>query len=323
MLRNALDHGIEARGARGDKPAQAAIELVFRDAGDAWQIAVRDDGRGIDVDQLKARVVGLGLIEPSATLSHDELCALIFARSERDLDQLAAAVARTIRRAWRGTGAAAPGISAAGRLNGPVGEAHEPAAMPRSKYKTRSWFTNHMLRVKHQPCLMRGVWGSCEGRVEADHAGRRGAGPKAHDSTCIPLCHCARAAGVEVPVDPAPVTEYPATAVDVARLVLAAIAAAPVVSGHLQEVVGGAVEPPLARRDQRGIHRRDQVGAGEREQPGAAQVVEQLGPLGILEVDAGNRAQEHLAITEVDAALARVGEDALGEVAQRVARVHE
>ncbi|HEX3760492.1 MAG TPA: ATP-binding protein [Kofleriaceae bacterium] len=79
MLRNALDHGIEPRGARGDKPAQAAIELVFRDAGDAWQIAVRDDGRGIDVDQLKLRAVELGLVEPTATLSHDELCALIFA----------------------------------------------------------------------------------------------------------------------------------------------------------------------------------------------------------------------------------------------------
>lgn len=79
MLRNALDHGIEPRGARGDKPAQAAIELVFRDAGDAWQIAVRDDGRGIDVDQLKLRAVELGLVEPGATLSHDELCALIFA----------------------------------------------------------------------------------------------------------------------------------------------------------------------------------------------------------------------------------------------------
>lgn len=79
MLRNALDHGIEPRGARGDKSAHAAIELVFRDAGDAWQIAVRDDGRGIDVDRLKARAIELGLVDPGATLSHDELCALIFA----------------------------------------------------------------------------------------------------------------------------------------------------------------------------------------------------------------------------------------------------
>jgi signal transduction histidine kinase len=79
MLRNALDHGIEPRSARGDKPAQAAIELVFRDAGDAWQIAVRDDGRGIDVDRLKARAIELGLIEPAATPSLDQLYQLIFA----------------------------------------------------------------------------------------------------------------------------------------------------------------------------------------------------------------------------------------------------
>ena len=71
-------HGIEPRGARGDKPAQAAIELVFHDTGDAWQIAVRDDGRGIDTATLKARAIELGLVAASATPSHDELCALIF-----------------------------------------------------------------------------------------------------------------------------------------------------------------------------------------------------------------------------------------------------
>jgi hypothetical protein len=156
---------------------------------------------------------------------------------------------------------------------------------PRSKYRSRPRHTAYMLWVKLQPCLMRGIWGTCSGLVEADHAGPRGIGRKAHDSTCIPLCRyhhrtsrfprswpqaqrrawlhaaivytqaCARAAGVDAPIDPEPWTEYPAIAVDVARLALAAIAAAPLgTSGHLQEVVGSAGEPPLARRDQRGIH---------------------------------------------------------------------
>lgn len=101
---------------------------------------------------------------------------------------------------------------------------------------------------------MHSVWGTCEGRVEADHAGRRGTGRKSHDSTVIPLCRyhhgasrfprswpqsrrrlwlhaaivftqaSARAAGVAVPVDPAPWTEFPATPVDVARRALAAAA---------------------------------------------------------------------------------------------------
>jgi hypothetical protein len=101
---------------------------------------------------------------------------------------------------------------------------------------------------------MRGVWGTCTGPVEADHAGSRGIGPKAHDSTCIPLCSyhhrasrfprswpqaqrrawllaavtytqaCARAVGVDVPADPAPIANYANTAVDVAHRALAAIA---------------------------------------------------------------------------------------------------
>jgi hypothetical protein len=139
-----------------------------------------------------------------------------------------------------------------------------PAAKRQSKYKSRSRHTAYMLWVKCQPCLMRGVWGSCEGCVEADHAGPRGAGRKAHDSTVIPLCHyhhqasrfprswpqaqrrawlhaaivysqaSARAAGVEVPVDPAPMAEYPAIASDVARLALAAIATAPMAPAPTQ-----------------------------------------------------------------------------------------
>jgi two-component system chemotaxis sensor kinase CheA len=79
MLRNALDHGIEPLGARGDKPTQATIALEFRDLGEAWEISIRDDGRGIDVDRLHERAAALGIVEPTASLTHDQLCALIFA----------------------------------------------------------------------------------------------------------------------------------------------------------------------------------------------------------------------------------------------------
>jgi hypothetical protein len=241
---------------------------------------------------------------------------------------------------------------AAGRLNGPVATPRPPR--PRSKYRQRERSTAYMLWVKRQPCLMRGVWGSCEGAVEADHAGRRGAGRKAHDGTCIPLCHyhhqasrfprwwpqerrrawlraaivytqaCARVAGVSVPVDPEPAAEYPTTAVDVSRWALAAIAASPLgTSGDLEEVVAGAVDPPLARRDQRGIHRGHQVGASEGEQPGAAQVLEQLRPLGVGQVDPWDGAEEHLPVAEVGTAHPSVGEDPVGEVAESGARGHE
>lgn len=129
------------------------------------------------------------------------------------------------------------------------------APRSRSKYKSRTRHTAYMLWVKGQPCLMRDVWGRCSGPVEADHAGRRGTGRKAHDSTCIPLCHrhhqasrfprawsqaqrrawlhaaivytqaCARAAGVAVPVDAAVMTSYPAMALAHAGDQLAAAAA--------------------------------------------------------------------------------------------------
>ena len=96
--------------------------------------------------------------------------------------------------------------------------------------------------------LIPGVWESCEGRGDA---GRRGAGRKAHDSTCVPLCKrhhqasrfprawtqdqrrawlraalvytqaCARAAGVVVPIDPAPMAEYPTIAADPSQVMLA------------------------------------------------------------------------------------------------------
>jgi hypothetical protein len=149
----------------------------------------------------------------------------------------------------RGSPDTEPGAELA--AGGPNQAAPEPDRPQRSAYRQRERHTAYMLWVKRQPCLMHGVWGSCEGRVEADHAGRRGAGRKAHDSTCIPLCRrhhqasrfprawtqeqrrawlhaavvytqaIARAAGVAVPVDPEPMTEYAAMPLDLACLMLA------------------------------------------------------------------------------------------------------
>ena len=79
LLRNAIDHGIEPRAARGDKPANSTLEIAFRDVGDAWQILVRDDGRGIDVDKLRDKAIAMGTLDPAATLSYEQLCTLIFA----------------------------------------------------------------------------------------------------------------------------------------------------------------------------------------------------------------------------------------------------
>lgn len=57
----------------------------------------------------------------------------------------------------------------------------------KSSYKRRERDFDYMGWVKQQPCAA-ATLSACEGPVEADHAGRRGVGQKADDSTCIPLC---------------------------------------------------------------------------------------------------------------------------------------
>jgi hypothetical protein len=57
-----------------------------------------------------------------------------------------------------------------------------------TKYRRRMRDVSYMLWVRRQPCAARSLDESCYGRVQADHAGRRGMGRRADDRTCIPLC---------------------------------------------------------------------------------------------------------------------------------------
>jgi two-component system sensor histidine kinase and response regulator WspE len=77
MLRNALDHGIEApavRLARG-KPEEGTLTLDARHTAGALLITVSDDGAGIDLDALRASIVHKKLAsdETTARLSEAEL----------------------------------------------------------------------------------------------------------------------------------------------------------------------------------------------------------------------------------------------------------
>ncbi|HEX7912586.1 MAG TPA: hybrid sensor histidine kinase/response regulator [Paraburkholderia sp.] len=77
MLRNALDHGIEApavRLARG-KPEEGTLTLDARHTAGALLITVSDDGAGIDLDALRASIVRKNLAseETAARLSEAEL----------------------------------------------------------------------------------------------------------------------------------------------------------------------------------------------------------------------------------------------------------
>lgn len=83
LLRNAIDHGIEAPGEReaNRKPARGRILIQARctEQGKA-EILIQDDGRGIDREALVKVAVRDGYLTPeqAAQLGHDEALQLIF-----------------------------------------------------------------------------------------------------------------------------------------------------------------------------------------------------------------------------------------------------
>ncbi|MDK2841806.1 MAG: two-component system, chemotaxis family, sensor kinase CheA [Anaerophaga sp.] len=80
ILRNSVDHGIEKpdeRVAVGKSP-KGNIYFKAYHAGASVLIEVTDDGRGIDVDSIRAKAVSKGMIEENEELSHKEILNLIF-----------------------------------------------------------------------------------------------------------------------------------------------------------------------------------------------------------------------------------------------------
>ena len=81
LLRNAFAHGIEEpaiRRAKG-KPEQGTITINASYRGDRIAIAVKDDGRGIDLEKIRTKAVKEGLIAAnSSNVGDAELLQLIF-----------------------------------------------------------------------------------------------------------------------------------------------------------------------------------------------------------------------------------------------------
>ena len=82
LVRNAIDHGIEAPDTRErvGKPRCGRVVLAARQEGDHIAIEVRDDGGGIDPEIIKAKAREKGLIDADAAarLGPDEAFQLIF-----------------------------------------------------------------------------------------------------------------------------------------------------------------------------------------------------------------------------------------------------
>ncbi len=73
-VRNAVDHGLEHTGERGNKAPSGTLTLRSRDDGDRLVIEIEDDGRGVDWDAVRERAQRDGL--PCS--SPEELQAALF-----------------------------------------------------------------------------------------------------------------------------------------------------------------------------------------------------------------------------------------------------
>jgi two-component system chemotaxis sensor kinase CheA len=80
LIRNSVDHGIEAPVDRRGKPPSGRLELELVDRPQGYVLRCRDDGRGIDTDSLGRRAVDLGLIaqDALARMNDTEKLNLVF-----------------------------------------------------------------------------------------------------------------------------------------------------------------------------------------------------------------------------------------------------
>lgn len=82
LMRNALDHGLELPHERRalDKPTEGLLRVEARHSAGRLQVSVCDDGRGIDLDRLRAAIVkrNLSTTETVARMSEAELLDFLF-----------------------------------------------------------------------------------------------------------------------------------------------------------------------------------------------------------------------------------------------------
>lgn len=66
LVRNAVDHGVESPAARkaAGKPETAVIRVEARHRAGMLSVSVADDGGGVDLDRLRAKIVARGLSTP-------------------------------------------------------------------------------------------------------------------------------------------------------------------------------------------------------------------------------------------------------------------
>jgi len=82
LLRNCADHGIEHAADRiiAGKPEAGTIQVTASHEAGYITIEVADDGRGLDMARIRAKILTLGLVSPAKLLAmpDEEICRFIF-----------------------------------------------------------------------------------------------------------------------------------------------------------------------------------------------------------------------------------------------------
>ncbi|WMY11391.1 HAMP domain-containing protein [Paraburkholderia phenoliruptrix] len=98
LLRNSMDHGIEAaeaRSAQGKAPAGAISIEAGVDSG-ALQITLSDDGRGLALERIRGIAMERGWINPGEVLSDEAIAAFIFRPGFSTADSVTAVSGRGV-----------------------------------------------------------------------------------------------------------------------------------------------------------------------------------------------------------------------------------
>ena len=81
LIRNSIDHGIEPPDSRkaARKPGKGTIHLSAVHSGAHVLIRIRDDGKGLDAEAIKAKAIEKNLITSETKISEKDLFSMIFA----------------------------------------------------------------------------------------------------------------------------------------------------------------------------------------------------------------------------------------------------
>jgi two-component system chemotaxis sensor kinase CheA len=100
LVRNSVDHGVELPEVREQqgKPACGTVHLRAYHQDGKVNIAISDDGGGIDADRLKIKAVEKGILtdDQAASMSDSEALRLIFAPGFSTVEQVSAVSGRGV-----------------------------------------------------------------------------------------------------------------------------------------------------------------------------------------------------------------------------------